>query len=97
MSLLTTQRSRFATYAIEGGRGTGVCCVNGAAAHLASVGDRLIVCCYAAVPEANVRTHEPFIVLVDAENRAHTVKRGESEGVRFRDAANSLVVRSLKQ
>ena len=41
--------NRFETYAIEGARGSGVCCLNGAAAHKGAVGDRLIVMAFAAV------------------------------------------------
>ena len=47
--------NRFETYAIEGVRGSGVCCLNGAAAHKGAVGDRLIVMAFAAVtPEEAV-------------------------------------------
>src|SRR5262245_28714438 len=69
-----TNGARFTTYAIEGERGSGVCCVNGAAAHLVTVGDLLIVCAYAQVPEAEVRDWRPRIVLVGAENRIREIK-----------------------
>ena len=47
--------NRFETYAIEGKRGSHVCCLNGAAAHLGKVGDLLIVMCFAqATPEEAV-------------------------------------------
>ena len=47
--------NRFETYAIEGERGSGVCCLNGAAAHKGSVGDRLIVMAFASLtPEEAV-------------------------------------------
>ena len=47
--------ARFETYAIAGRRGSGVCCLNGAAAHLGKVGDLLIVMCFAqATPEEAV-------------------------------------------
>lgn len=39
--------NRFETYAIEGKRGTHVCCLNGAAAHKGKIGDRVIVMCFA--------------------------------------------------
>ena len=42
---------RFETYAIRGPRGSGVCCLNGAAAHKGKVGDRLIVMTWAQMPE----------------------------------------------
>lgn len=73
--------SRFATYLIEGEPGSGVCCVNGAAARLVEVGDRLIVCAYCSLGEAEVRLHRPAIVLVDDENTVWEHKRSEGPGV----------------
>ena len=73
--------SRFATYVIEGPRGSGVCCVNGAAARLTAVGHKLIVASYAPVPEAEVRGHRPKIVLADEKNRMLRVKDHEGPGV----------------
>jgi len=73
--------SRFATYLIEGPRGSGVCCVNGAAARLTEVGHKLIIACYASIPEAEVRGHKPRIVLVDANNHMLVVKDHEGPGV----------------
>jgi aspartate 1-decarboxylase len=69
--------SRFATYLIEGEPGSGVCCLNGAAAHLVKVGAT-----YCSVHEAEVRTHEPVVVMVDSRNRATAVKRHEAAGIR---------------
>ena len=74
--------SRFATYLIEGPRGSGVCCVNGAAARLTAVGHKLIVASYTSIPEAEVRGHRPRIVLVDENNRMLRVKDHEGPGVR---------------
>jgi len=74
--------ARFSTYLIEGDRGSGVCCVNGAAAHHASVGDPVIIASYVSVEESEVRTHRPTIVLVDAENRDREVKHTEAASVR---------------
>jgi len=74
--------SRFATYLIEGEPGSGVCCLNGAAAHLVEVGHRVILATYCSVPEADVRTHQPVVVMVDDRNRATAVKRHEAAGVR---------------
>lgn len=73
--------SRFATYLIEGERGSGACCVNGAAARLTEMGHKLIVAAYAAVPEEAVKTHRPRIVLVDGRNRILQVKDHEGPGV----------------
>ena len=70
--------TRFTTYLIEGERESGVCCVNGAAAHLARAGDSVIVASYAAVEESEVEGHRPRIVLVDAKNRVREVKSLEA-------------------
>ena len=74
--------TRFSTYAIEGGRGSGVCCVNGAAAHLASPGERIIIAAYASIPESDIRTHTPRIVLVGEGNRIREIRSTEREGAR---------------
>lgn len=77
-----TRGSRFTTYLIEGERGSGVCCVNGAAAHLAGVGDSIILASYATVEESEIASHRPRIVLVDAKNRLREVKSIERAGAR---------------
>lgn len=74
--------SRFATYLIEGERGSGCCCVNGAAARLVGVGHKVIIASYASIPEAEVRGWRPKIVLVDERNRMTVVKDHEGAGVR---------------
>ena len=60
---------RFETYAIRGPRGSGVCCLNGAAAHKGKVGDRLIVMAWAQVPEDEARGFRPKIGVLDERNR----------------------------
>ena len=60
---------RFETYAIRGPRGSGVCCLNGAAAHKGKVGDRLIVMTWAQMPEEESRSFTPRIGVMDANNR----------------------------
>lgn len=52
---------RFETYAIEGKRGSGVCCLNGAAAHKGKVGDRLIVMSFAGVSPQEARGWKPLV------------------------------------
>ncbi len=74
--------SRFATYLIEGPRGSGMCAVNGAAARLTAPGHKVILATYCTLAEENVPDHAPRIVLVDADNRATVVKRHEGAGVR---------------
>jgi aspartate 1-decarboxylase len=72
--------TRFATYVIPGPAGGGDCCVNGAAAHLAEVGDEVILCCYAQVPDEEVAGHRPTVVQVDGANRVIAVKSAERAG-----------------
>lgn len=68
-----TNGSRFSTYLIEGPRHSGVICVNGAAAHLAKAGDRVIITGYGLATEAEIRGHRPRVVLVDERNRIREV------------------------
>jgi aspartate 1-decarboxylase len=64
-----TRGTRLQTYAIKGQRGSGVICINGAAAHLNRPGDMVILATFAELEEAEARAHEPTVVLVDRENR----------------------------
>lgn len=61
--------SRFETYTIEGPRGSGTICVNGAAARLVQPGDLVIVLSYAQFEESSLDGYEPVVVTVDAQNR----------------------------
>jgi aspartate 1-decarboxylase len=76
-----TNGNRFSTYLIEGPPGSGVICVNGAAAHLARSGDLIIVTGYGLATEAELRSHRPKVVLVDGKNRVRQVLN-ESTGAR---------------
>ena len=64
-----TNGERFTTYAIRGERGSGVMCINGAAAHKARKGDLIIVATYAGLDEQELVNFEPKKVYVDALNR----------------------------
>jgi aspartate 1-decarboxylase len=65
-----TNGSRLETYALEGQPGSGVICVNGAAAHHAQPGDIVIIATFAeAADEAEARAWTPKVVHVDAQNR----------------------------
>ena len=74
--------NRFATYLIEGERGSGVCCVNGAAAHQVELGDRLILASYTTIPDAVSRRYSPQVVIVGADNRIKQVKYAEQAATR---------------
>ena len=59
--------ARFETYAIEGAPGQ--ICLNGAAARLADVGDRVIIVTFVDLEPEEIADHEPTVVVVDDENR----------------------------
>lgn len=61
--------ARLATYAIAGPRGSGVVCINGAAAHLVHPGDLVILATFVDLDDAEARSHTPTVVFVDAGNR----------------------------
>ncbi len=61
--------ARFETYVLPGEAGTGVVCLNGAAARLGEIGDRVIIISYAHFEEAEAAAHQPRVVTVDERNR----------------------------
>jgi len=73
--------ARLTTYAIEGPRGSGVICLNGAAARLIDRGDLVIILAYDQVPESEVGDHRPTLVYVDADNRVERVGHDIPAGV----------------
>lgn len=64
-----TNGERFVTYLFEGERGSGVICVNGAAARLARPGDQLIIMAYGMMDDAEAETHRPKVAILDRSNR----------------------------
>lgn len=64
-----TNGERFETYVIEGARGSGTICINGAAARLVDVGDLVIVMAFAYADAAEAAALKPATVLVDAKNK----------------------------
>lgn len=60
---------RFTTYAIRGEPGSRMISVNGAAAHKASVGDRIIICAYADVDQAELEAYRPTLIYCDEHNQ----------------------------
>jgi aspartate 1-decarboxylase len=61
--------ARFHTYVIEGDRGSGEICLNGAAARLVAKGDIVIILSYSLVAEEEAATFSPRLVYVDSQNR----------------------------
>jgi len=72
--------SRLTTYAIEGEPGSGVICINGAAARLVNQGDLVIILAYDLMTEEEAREHRPNLVYVDGRNKivrtAHEIPVG---------------------
>ncbi|MGK2349839.1 aspartate 1-decarboxylase [Actinomyces sp. W5033] len=64
-----TNGNRLSTYVIPGERGRGEICINGAAAHLVSPGDVVILIAYSQMSEDEARTYVPHVVFVDEGNR----------------------------
>lgn len=64
-----TNGARLTTYVIPGERGSGIVCINGAAAHHVQEGDIVILMTYSLLAEEAARTYTPHVVFVDSENR----------------------------
>ena len=73
--------NRFETYVIAGERESGMICLNGAAARMVQVGDRVIIMCYAQMTPEEAKTHTPKVVFVDEDNRVCRVTRYEKHGL----------------
>ncbi len=63
-----TRGTRLRTYAMEGEAGSGVVCINGAAAHLAKPGDIVIIATFTQLDDESARRHRPRIFLMGAKN-----------------------------
>jgi aspartate 1-decarboxylase len=64
-----TNGERFTTYAIRAEAGSGIVSVNGAAAHKARVGDRVIICTYMQMEANAARNYKPRLIYLDEKNR----------------------------
>jgi aspartate 1-decarboxylase len=72
--------ARFETYIIAGERGSGVICVNGAAARLVQRGDVVIILSYVYMTDEEARTHEPTVLIMDEKNGVEEIIR-EKQGM----------------
>jgi aspartate 1-decarboxylase len=61
--------ARLETYIIPGPRGSGVVCLNGAAARLVQEGDVVIIISYAMVPEEKLKTYQPKVAIMNENNK----------------------------
>jgi aspartate 1-decarboxylase len=75
-----TRGTRLETYALSGQPGSGVICINGAAAHLMHPGDLVIIATFAQMDDAEARVHRPKVVLVDEKNRVRLAGVDEVPG-----------------
>ncbi|MCM3610960.1 aspartate 1-decarboxylase [Planococcus sp. MERTA32b] len=71
--------ARFETYIISGERGSGVICVNGAAARLVQKGDIVIILSYAYIMDENARDHKPTVAIMDGSNKIKEIISYEPE------------------
>lgn len=75
--------NRFDTYVIAGDKGSGVICVNGAAAHKVEIGDKVIIMSYTQMSEEEAKNTPPKVVFVDDENKITRVTNYEKHGALF--------------
>jgi aspartate 1-decarboxylase len=73
--------NRFETYAIAGEAGSGVICLNGAAARCVEVGDKIIIMAYAYMTPEEARNHKPAVLFVDENNRIARKANYEKHGL----------------
>lgn len=65
--------ARFETYVISGTAGSGVICLNGAAARLVQPGDEVIIISYGMMSSEEARAHQPAVVFVDPKNQIRKI------------------------
>lgn len=75
-----TRGTRFRTYAMEGDRGSGVVCANGAAALLVEAGDLVIIASFTPIDDEERAGFAPRLVFVDEKNRIKSLRRAEIPG-----------------
>ncbi len=85
-----TNGSRLETYTIPGERGSRICCMNGAAARLTQVNDRIIVISFAQMEPEEAKNHKPRVVVVDENNNPKKTLEQTLHG-RSYDLENGLV------
>ena len=69
--------NRFETYVITGERGSGVICINGAAAHQANKDDLIIIASYGLFDQEELGHHRPKLIYVDEQNRIIKIRSGD--------------------
>lgn len=77
--------NRFETYTIAGEKGSGMICLNGAAARQVAVGDHIIIMAYAQLSEQEAKEHKPYVVFTDENNHIASISRYEKHGLLTKD------------
>jgi aspartate 1-decarboxylase len=88
-----TNGSRLETYTIPGERGSRICCMNGAAARLTQVDDRIIVMAYAEMDPEEARNFKPTVVVVDENNEPKDILNKVTHGQKY-GLENGLIEKS---
>ena len=73
--------NRLETYVITGERDSGIICLNGAAARLVEIGDKVIIMAYVWLDEKELQRHTPKVVFVDHENKKVHIANREQPGL----------------
>lgn len=73
--------NRFETYAIAGEAGSGIICLNGAAARCVSEGDKIIIMAYAQMTPEEARDHKPTVIFVNEDNKIVRKANYEKHGL----------------
>lgn len=72
--------NRFETYTIAGKRGSGLICLNGAAARKVAVNDKIIIMAYSAMTPEEAKIHKPKVVFVNSQNKIEEITDYELHG-----------------
>ena len=73
--------NRFETYAIAGEEGSGIICLNGAAARCVNAGDKIIIMAYAQMTPEEAKEHKPTVIFVDQDNKIVRKANYEKHGL----------------
>ena len=76
-----TNGNRLETYAIAGDAGSGIICLNGAAAKLVNPGDKIIIMAYANMTPEEAKSHKPTVIFVDDNNAITRKANYEKHGL----------------
>jgi aspartate 1-decarboxylase len=74
---------RFETYVISGKRGSGVVCLNGAAARKGATGDEIIIMTYSSMSNEEAKSHKPTIVHVNKQNKISSISNEQLSGRKY--------------